>query len=100
MLKYLISSTERWDLLDLGQCEKVDLSHEPDVVYQAFKGAMVTGDNRLFIPNYQSTPDLFAEFRSGYSEAGEIILVERKPEDRFDLEDFLCEYEEYAENFL
>ncbi|GLI72257.1 hypothetical protein PoHVEF18_000427 [Penicillium ochrochloron] len=87
-------------LLDFGQCEKVDLSHEPEVVYQAFKGGMVTGDNRLFIPNYQSTPDLFAEFRSGYCKAGEIILAERKLEDRFDIEDFMREYEEYAEDFL
>lgn len=87
-------------LLDFGQCEKVDLSHEPDVVYQSFKGAMVTGDNRLFIPNCQSTPDLFAEFRSGYCEAGEIILAKRKLEDRFDIEDFMREYEEYAGDFL
>ncbi|KAJ5911329.1 uncharacterized protein N7473_000632 [Penicillium subrubescens] len=87
-------------LLDFGQCEKVDLWQEPDVVYQAFKGAMVTGDNRLFIPNCQSTPDLFAEFRSGYCEAGELILAERKLEDRFDMEDFMREYEEYAGDFL
>lgn len=87
-------------LLDFGQCEKVDLSQEPDVVYQAFKGAMVTGDNCLFIPNCRSTPNLFAAFKSGYSEAGEIILAERMLKDRFDIEDFMREYEEYAEDFL
>jgi hypothetical protein len=87
-------------LLDFGQCEKVDLSQETDRVYQAFKGAMVTGDNRLFIPNCKSTPDIFAEFRSGYYEAGELILGRRKLGDKFDIEDFMREYEEYAEDFL
>ncbi|KAJ5190053.1 hypothetical protein N7491_007906 [Penicillium cf. griseofulvum] len=34
-------------LLGFGQCEAVDLSlsQDPGIVYQAFKGAMVTGDN-------------------------------------------------------
>lgn len=73
---------------------------DPDVVYQAFKGAMVTGDNRLFIPNCQLTPTLFAAFKSGYLEARETILVERKLKERFDIEDFMREYEEYAVDFL
>lgn len=87
-------------LLDFGQCEKVDISREPDVVYQAFKGAMVTGDNRLFIPNCLSNPKLFSAFKSGYSEAGRIILAARKLNDRFSVEDFMHEYEEYVEDFL
>jgi hypothetical protein len=40
-------------LLDFGQCEHVDLAEDAEDVYQAFKGAMVTGDNQLFIPNCQ-----------------------------------------------
>ncbi|KAJ5364350.1 uncharacterized protein N7496_010063 [Penicillium cataractarum] len=87
-------------LLDFGQCEEVDISQEPDVVYQAFKGTMVTGDNCLFIPNYRLTPSLFAAFKSGYSEAGGIILAERKLKDSFNIEDFIREYEVYAEDFL
>ncbi|KAI2462767.1 hypothetical protein F4781DRAFT_441874 [Annulohypoxylon bovei var. microspora] len=50
-------------LIDFGQCEWVDLSEDCEVVYQAFKGAMVTGDNQLFIPNYQKSPELFAAFK-------------------------------------
>ncbi|OQD70560.1 hypothetical protein PENDEC_c022G02980 [Penicillium decumbens] len=87
-------------LLDFGQCETVDLTQEPEVVYQAFKAAMVLGDNQLFIPHYLKTPALFAEFKKGYTQAGNIILAERKLETQFSMADFMQEYEEYAEDFL
>ncbi|CAG8248708.1 hypothetical protein PENNAL_c0009G00389 [Penicillium nalgiovense] len=87
-------------LLDFGQCEAVDLAQDPDVVYQAFKGAMVTGDNQSFIPHYSSSPALFATFRQGYIEAGNIILAEKKLQNKFNMEDFMQEYEEYVEDFL
>ncbi|KAJ5511427.1 hypothetical protein N7453_003530 [Penicillium expansum] len=63
-------------LLDFGQCEAVDLTQDPDVVYQAFKGAM------------------------GYIEAGNIILSDKKLNTKFNMDDFMQEYEEYAEDFL
>jgi hypothetical protein len=87
-------------LLDFGQCEAVDLDQDPDVVYQAFKGAMVTGDNQRFIPHYSRSPALFAAFRQGYIEAGNFILSDRGLENKFNMEDFMKEYEEYAEDFL
>lgn len=87
-------------LLDFGQCEAVDLTQDPDVVYQAFKGAMVTGDNQRFIPHYSRSPALFATFRQGYIEAGNIILSDKKLKDKFNIEDFMQEYEEYAEDFV
>lgn len=87
-------------LLDFGQCEAVDLTQDPDIVYQAFKGAMVTGDNQRFIPHYSRSPALFATFRQGYIEAGNIILSDKKLKDKFNIEDFMQEYEEYAEDFV
>ncbi|KAJ5819895.1 hypothetical protein N7474_005486 [Penicillium riverlandense] len=87
-------------LLDFGQCDVVDLKQEPDEVYQAFKGAMVTGDNQNFIPNCQKSPSVFAEFKDGYLLAGKTILEEKGMADRLSVEDFMREYEEYAEDFL
>jgi hypothetical protein len=87
-------------LLDFGQCELIDLSEDPDVAYQAFKGAMVTGDNQLFIPHYQKSPELFAAFKKAYIEAGQAILVDKELEMKFNMEQFMKEYEEYAEDFL
>ncbi|CAG8902450.1 unnamed protein product [Penicillium egyptiacum] len=87
-------------LLDFGQCEAVDLTQDPDVVYQAFKGAMVTGDNQSFIPHYLRSPALFATFRQGYIEAGNAILSDKQLNNKFNMEDFMPEYEEYAEHFL
>ncbi|KAJ5788945.1 uncharacterized protein N7518_005956 [Penicillium psychrosexuale] len=87
-------------LLDFGQCETVDLTQDPDIVYQAFKGAMVTGDNQRFIPHYLKSPELFAIFRKGYTEAGNRILLDKRLEDKFNMEDFMQQYEEYAEDFL
>ncbi len=87
-------------LLDFGQCDYVDLSKAPEAVYQAFKGTMVTGDNQLFIPHYNKSPKLFAAFREGYIGAGEAILVKKGLETQFSIEDFMKEYEEYAEDFL
>ncbi|KXG51940.1 uncharacterized protein PGRI_082240 [Penicillium griseofulvum] len=87
-------------LLDFGQCEVVDLSQDPDIVYQAFKGAMVTGDNQWFIPHYSRSPTLFATFRKGYIEAGNMILSEKQLKNKYNMEDFMQEYEEYAEDFL
>jgi hypothetical protein len=52
-------------LLDFGQCDLVDLAQDPRDVFQAFKGAMVTGDNQLFIPHYRKSPDLFARVQEG-----------------------------------
>ncbi|OQE13578.1 hypothetical protein PENFLA_c046G10015 [Penicillium flavigenum] len=72
----------------------------PDVVYQAFKGAMVTGDNQSFIPHYLESPALFATFRHGYIEAGNMILSDKKLQNKFNIEDFMQQYEEYAEDFL
>lgn len=88
-------------LLDFGQCDAVDLVEaDADVVYQAFKGAMVLGDNQLFIPHYLKTPELFQAFKQGYVEIGRLILKHKGIGDRFDVEEFMNEYEEYAEDFL
>ncbi|KAJ5462150.1 hypothetical protein N7530_010355 [Penicillium desertorum] len=87
-------------LLDFGQCEAVDLAQDPDVVYQAFKGAMVTGDNQSFIPHYLRSPAMFATFRQGYIEAGNMILSDKKLQNKFSMVAFMQEYEEYAEDFL
>ncbi|KAH8679282.1 hypothetical protein BGZ61DRAFT_535690 [Ilyonectria robusta] len=87
-------------LLDFGQCVSVDLAQPRHVVYQAFKGAMVTGDNQKFIPHYSRTPELFREFRQGYMESGQIILKDKGMDHQFDMKDFMDEYEEYAEDFL
>ncbi|OQE36695.1 hypothetical protein PENCOP_c011G06027 [Penicillium coprophilum] len=85
---------------DFGQGEAVDLTHDPDVVYQAFKGAMVTGDNQHFISQVTRSPALFATFRQGYLEAGNIILSHKRLKNKFNMEDFMQEYVEYAEDFL
>ncbi|KYK56205.1 hypothetical protein DCS_08173 [Drechmeria coniospora] len=87
-------------LLDFGQCTAVDLAQDTAMVYQAFKGAMVTGDNQLFIPHYKKSPQLFAAFRKGYVEAGTRILEDKNLCDKFSMEHFMVEYEEYAEDFL
>jgi hypothetical protein len=87
-------------LLDFGQCDLVDLGQDPANVYQAFKGAMVTGDNQLFIPNYCKSQELFAAFRRGYISTGQIILTAKNLDTKFNLEDFMREYEEYAQDFL
>lgn len=87
-------------LLDFGQCVSVDLAQPQQVVYQAFKGAMVTGDNQKFIPHYGRTPELFREFREGYMESGQIILQDKGLDHQFDMKEFMDEYEEYAEDFL
>ncbi|KAK1764288.1 hypothetical protein QBC33DRAFT_202714 [Phialemonium atrogriseum] len=88
-------------LLDFGQCESVDLMREHvDVVYQAFKGAMVTGDNQLFIPHYRRSPELFAAFKAAYIATGRVILADQRWGDKFSVEEFMEEYQEYAEDFL
>lgn len=87
-------------LLDFGQCETVDLTQDCDVVYQAFKGAMVTGDNQRFIPHYSRSPGLFAVFKTGYMDAGNAILSRKQLSDKFSMADFMQEYEDYAEDFL
>lgn len=86
-------------LLDFGQCDIVDLSQESEIVYQAFKGAMVTGDNQRFIPHTNQS-ELFAAFKEGYSAAGTIILADKRLDSRFDINEFIQQYEEYAEDFL
>lgn len=87
-------------LLDFGQCEAVDLTQDCDVVYQAIKGAMVTGDNQRFIPHYSRSPGLFEVFKNGYMDAGNAILLQKQLSDKFSMVDFMQEYEEYAEDFL
>ncbi|KAM3496897.1 hypothetical protein MY10362_009733 [Beauveria mimosiformis] len=87
-------------LLDFGQCDAVDLTDEPATVYQAFKGAMMTGDNQLFIPDLVQRPDLYSSFKEGYIRAGGNVLKQRHMDKVFDVEAFLAEYEEYAQDFL
>ncbi|CAG8269130.1 unnamed protein product [Penicillium olsonii] len=85
--------------LDFGQCDIVDLSQESGTVYQAFKGAMVTGDNQHFIP-HANQPEFLAAFKKGYSAAGTIILGDKRLDSKFDIKEFIQQYEEYAEDFL
>lgn len=87
-------------LLDFGQCNFVDLAEDCDDVYQAFRGAMVTGDNQSFIPNLKKTPALFETFKNAYVEAGRKIISEKKLEAKFNIVEFMQLYEEYAEDFL
>ena len=87
-------------LLDFGQGETVDLTQDPEIVYRASKGATVIGDNQRFISHYLKSPELFATFQKGYTEAGNIILLAKRSEDKFNMEDFMKQYEEYAEEFL
>ncbi|KAB5578802.1 hypothetical protein GE09DRAFT_1281098 [Coniochaeta sp. 2T2.1] len=70
------------------------------VARPAFKGAIVTGDNQLFIPHYGKSPELYAAFKDGYMDAGQAILKIWGMESKFNMEDFMKEYEEYAEDFL
>ncbi|CAG8135580.1 unnamed protein product [Penicillium olsonii] len=86
-------------LLDFGQCDIVDLSQESGTVYQAFKGAMLSGDNQHFIP-HANQPELFAAFKKGYSAAGTIILGDKRLDSKFDMKEFVQQYEEYAEDFV
>jgi hypothetical protein len=39
-------------------------------------------------------------FKTAYMEAGQIILEQKGLETKFSMEDFMAEYEEYAEDFL
>lgn len=87
-------------LLDFGQCDSVDLSQDVATVYQEFKGAMVTGDNQLFIPNCLTSPSIFEHFRKGYIRAANYILRAKGISQKFDASKFMAEYEEYAEDFL
>ncbi|KAI1453544.1 hypothetical protein F4805DRAFT_461647 [Annulohypoxylon moriforme] len=87
-------------LLDFGQCEKFDLFEDREEVYHAFKGAMVTGDNQMFIPNCHKSPELFAVFKKAYMDAGTAILIEKNLQGIYNMDKFMAEYEEYAEDFL
>ncbi|KAK4203272.1 hypothetical protein QBC40DRAFT_219558 [Triangularia verruculosa] len=88
-------------LLDFGQCDRVNLEEDDaDEVYQAFKGAMVMGDNQLFIPHYEKSREIFAAFKQGYLLAGQSVIEKRGLEEKFDIGEFMREYEEYAEDFL
>jgi hypothetical protein len=87
-------------MLDFGQCESVNLDEDPEVVYQRFRGALITGDNQWFIPHCVRDKTLFQQFRTGYVEAGGVILESKGWVHRFDMEDFMDSYEEYAEDFL
>jgi hypothetical protein len=68
-------------------------------VYQAFKGAMVTGDNQYFIPR-PNQPLVFAAFKKGYIETTKVVLADKNLSAKFDAEQFMQQYEEYAEDFL
>jgi hypothetical protein len=87
-------------MIDFGQCEKVDMSSDAQVVYQAFKGAMVTGDNAYFIPNYRHTPGLFQEFCNAYAQAAKVIIQDQGLADKFDISEFMAQYKEYVEDFM
>lgn len=75
------------------------LQCSPDVVYQAFKGAMVTGDHQNFIPNSQKSPAVFADFKDAYLQASKMTVAEKWLGDKFSVDDFMRESEEYAEDF-
>lgn len=87
-------------LIDFGQCDKVDMNQEPDAVYQAFKGSMVTGDNACFIPNHRQTPDLFKIFKKAYSQAAQRIVEHQGTQGTFDITEFMNQYQEYVEDFF
>lgn len=87
-------------LLDFGQCNAVNLQEDPDIVYQAFKGTMVTDNNQSYIPNCRTSPALFQSFRDGYLQAGRVVLEQKGLEERFSIEEFLGQYDEYSEDFL
>lgn len=61
---------------------------------------MVTGDNQYYIPHCSTRPALFAAFKRGYIDAGNIIRSKKQLNDKFDMEDFMQEYEGYAEDFV
>jgi hypothetical protein len=67
---------------------------------RTFKGAMVTGDNQLFIPHYRRNPELFAAFNEAYVSTGKEILAAKGLGEMYDVEEFMDEYEVYAEDFL
>lgn len=85
-------------LIDFGQCDKIDMGASPEQVFQAFKGAMVTGDNACFIPNIYRSPQLFEIFAKSYAEASKHILQDTS-ESRFDIDQFVEDFREYAEDF-
>lgn len=87
-------------LIDFGQCEAVDMSSDPQAVYQAFKGAMVTGDNANFIPNHRLSPDLFQAFIEAYSQAADRIIQLQGLSHLFHISEFIGQYREYVEDFL
>jgi hypothetical protein len=75
----------------------VNLYEPTDVVYQAFSGAMVTGDNQLFIPSVRDRR-LWQNFSHGYTQATEKIIYKRGMGGRFSAKAFLEFYEEYAKD--
>lgn len=85
-------------LIDFGQCERVDMTNEPQVVYQAFKGAMVTGDNRYFIPNPRHSLGLFRIFVDSYAQTAQAFVDIQGLS--FDIADFIGQYKEYVGEFL
>jgi len=90
----------RFYLLDFGQCDEVNFSDNVEDVYQAFKGAMILGDNQSFIPHYRNSGELYTAFREGYIKAGQYIVEEKGLGGKFNIEEFIREYQEYAEDFL
>ncbi|KAI6778314.1 uncharacterized protein J7T54_005830 [Emericellopsis cladophorae] len=88
-------------LIDYGQCDEVDMSKPAEEVYQAFRSAMVTGDNGCFIPNPRHRPQLFRLFKNTYSTTAKQILEESSFEkEKFDIDKFMKLYQEYVEDFL
>lgn len=54
-------------LLDFRQCESVDLTEDPQTVYQAFKGAMVMSDNQVLFHTSQTTLNCLQHLRRATS---------------------------------
>ncbi|KAK0729099.1 hypothetical protein B0T21DRAFT_394443 [Apiosordaria backusii] len=91
-------------LLDFGQCKQVSFGEGGEEavkeVYQEFRGAMVMGDNRDFIPSCvdKESKEVWVGFRRGYTAAGKAVLKERRLQG-YDVEEFITSYEEYAVDF-
>lgn len=67
-------------------------------VFQAFKGAMVTGDNACFIPSIYRSPQLFETFTDSYAKTTKHVL-QNQSGSRFDIDQFVKDFREYAEDF-
>lgn len=55
---------------------------------------MVTVDNRVFIPHFNRSPELFRAFEDSYIQCGKAVLSDKGLGDQFDLDEFYSDYEE------